>query len=412
MRNKTLLFIVTVATLLFSPNVNFAQAPNLGSASNVVLFTTTGAVGNTGISQINGNIGTNAGAITGFEPPTTMTGIIDSGNVVTAQYATDVQAAYNQLFNTAATYTSHTPAFGSGETLFPGVYAIAAAGSIAGVLNLDAQGDPNAVFIFKFGGAFTTGASTTVNLMNGATPCNVFWAAEGAIAMAAVTDIKGTLIANNGAISMGAGGTLQGRMFSTTGAASIYGVAISVPGCAILPIQLLSFTGNCDKQNVVLTWRTAWEMNNKYFTVEKSIEGINWQLVGTVESAGNSSIQHVYALTDRLPDTKASLYRLKQTDLDGNYKYSNIVAVKKCRSEDINNLAIYPNPSAGKFDLLFKGDIGQIHSIEIFNSSGQKLFESIGLLTKFNLSNQSPGIYFMHVNLNSETVKLKIVVVK
>jgi len=412
MKTTSALFIITVTTILFFPKVNFAQAPTLGSAYNVVLFTITGAVGNTGLSQINGNIGTNTGAITGFEPPTTMAGIIDSGNAVTAQYAIDVQATYDQLFNTEATSTSHAPAFGSGETLFPGVYEIAAAGSVAGVLNLDGEGDPHAVFIFKFGGAFTTAASTTINLVNGATQCNVFWIADGAIAMAAVTEMKGTLIASNGAISMGAGGTLQGRMFSTTGAASIYAVAISVPGCSILPVQLLSFEGNCDKQNVVLTWRTATEMNNKYFTVERSIEGINWQMVGTVVSAGNSSVQHTYVLTDRSPDNKAFLYRLKQTDLDGNYTYANIIAVKKCGNEAITNLTIYPNSSSGKFELLFAGNTAQVKSIEIFNSSGQQLCKVIGFQSKFDLSTQAPGIYIMDVHLNSNDMALKIVVAK
>jgi len=131
MKTQLTQFIVTTITLLSFPAVNFSQTPNLNTAANYVLFTITGAVGNTGISQITGNIGTNAGAITGFEPPTTMTGNIDSGNVVTTQCSADLQAAYDELYNMAPTSTSHAPAFGSGETLFAGVYAIAAAGSVA-----------------------------------------------------------------------------------------------------------------------------------------------------------------------------------------------------------------------------------------------------------------------------------------
>ena len=207
----------------------FSNAPNLGTAANFVLFTIAGAVGNTGISQITGNVGTNVGAITGFG--TSVTGFIYTPNTITVQCSTDLLAAYTQLNNTVPTSTTHTPAFGSGETLFAGVYSIAGAGSVAGNLTLDAQGNPNAVFIFKFDGAFTTGASTMINLVNGATACNVFWKAEGAISMAALTTMKGTLIANNGAISMGAGGILEGRMFSTTGAASVYAVSASLPTC-------------------------------------------------------------------------------------------------------------------------------------------------------------------------------------
>ena len=414
MKTQLKQFILSSVTLLSFPIVNFSQAPNLNTAANYVLFTTAGAVGNTGISQITGNIGANAGDITGFEPPTILTGNIDFGNVVTAQCSADLQAAYDELYNMIPTSTSHTPAFGSGETLFAGVYEIAAAGSVAGDLTLDAQENPNAVFIFKFGGAFTTGASTTIHLINGAKACNVFWGAEGAISMAAITDMKGTLIANNGAISMGAGGILEGRMFSTTGAASVYEVSITYPSCtlSVLPIELLSFTGLCDKQNVVLSWSTTSEINNRYFTIERSSEGINWQVVGTVAATGNSSSQQTYSLTDMQDNKNHSFYRLKQTDVDGNFKYGDIVFVKDCDNKGANNIIIYPNPSKGKFELLIPGNQGQPYSIEIFNLLGKKIYESAGVQSKFDLNNQVPGVYFMRVQQNSKIQNLKFVIEK
>ena len=413
MKTKFLQFIVATLVLFSLPNLNFAQGPNLGTAANFVLFTTTGAVGNTGISQLRGNIGTDNGAITGFEPPTTVNGNIESANGVTAQCAMDLQAAYDELFNTASTSTSHTPAFGGGETLFAGVYSIAAAGSVAGDLTLDAQGNSNAVFIFKFGGAFTTGASTTINLINNASACNIFWVAEGAISMAASTTMMGTLIANNGAISMGAGGILEGRMLSTVGAASTYQVTASAP-CMLtsLPIQLLSFTGNCHEQDVVLKWNTASESNNDYFTIERSINGINWQVAGTVTGAGNSSSQSLYMFTDKQPNKEGGLYRLKQTDFDKNYKYGKVIGLKKCVNDAINSLTIYPNPGNGKFELLFDGNINQVQAITIFNSSGQKSFESNSFQSKFNLTDKAPGIYFMSLRIDSKLINLKIVVEK
>jgi hypothetical protein len=201
--------------------------PSLGSAISFALFTTTGAVGNTGVSNITGNIGTNTGAISGFGTAT-VTGNIDNGNAVTAQSAADLTTAYNQISAITPTAT-HGAVFGNGETLDAGVYSLGAAGSVAGVLTLDAQGDPNAIFIFKIWGAFNTGAGTTIILANGAHAGNVFWLVEGAVSMGAATTMKGTLIANNGAISMGAGGNLEGRMFSTTGAVAIYNDIIYLP---------------------------------------------------------------------------------------------------------------------------------------------------------------------------------------
>ena len=139
--------------------------PNFGSAASFALFTTTEAVGNTGISNITGNIGTNSGAITGFGT-STVTGSIYNNNSITAQCATDLETAYNQISSFTPT-AAHDAVFGNGEKLDAGVYSLGSAGSAAGVLTLDAQGNSSALFIFQIDGAFNTGAGTTVVLVNG-----------------------------------------------------------------------------------------------------------------------------------------------------------------------------------------------------------------------------------------------------
>ena len=222
--------IIAALALLIIPFANYGQVPNFGSLAKFALFTTSGAVGNTAVSNITGNIGANAGAITGFGAPSNVNGTIYNADGVTAQCVIDLQEAYDQLSTIPTTNSAHAPAFGGGETLFAGVYSIGGAASVAGTLILDAQGDPNAIFIFKIAGAFTTGASATVVLANGVSACHVFWVAEGAISMATLTTMKGTLIAHPGAVSMGALCNLEGRMFSTTGAVSVYGV-VAINGC-------------------------------------------------------------------------------------------------------------------------------------------------------------------------------------
>ncbi len=218
-------------SLLF-PTFIFAQTPNIRSLASFAMFTNVGAVGNTGASTIIGNVGSGAGAITGLVPPAVFVGLSYGPGPVVAQATADLTLLYNELTAAVPTSTTHTPAFGGGETLTPGIYSIAAAGSVAGTLILDAGGDADAVFIFKFGGAFTTGASSNIELINGTKSCNVFWLAEGAISLAAVTLMKGTLVANNAAVDMAAGGVLDGRMLSTTGAVSINVATISVAiGC-------------------------------------------------------------------------------------------------------------------------------------------------------------------------------------
>jgi hypothetical protein len=172
---------------------------NLGSIADFTLYSVTGAISNAGISNITGNIGTNTGAISGFGSPSILNGIIHNGNSVTTQAAVDLKNLITQINNIATTNSTHAAAFGS-ETLTFGVYAIGGASSIAGTLTWDAQGDSNALFIFKNGGAFTAGAGAKVVLINGASADNVFWLSTGAVAMAASTRFSGNLIANVGAV--------------------------------------------------------------------------------------------------------------------------------------------------------------------------------------------------------------------
>lgn len=155
----------------------------------------------------------------------------------TAQGLLDLQAAYNQIVAMPATNSSHVPAMGGGETLFPGVYLFPAAASIAAVLNLDAKGNPNAVFVFKIGGAFTVGAVSSIVLKNGALARNVFFVSEGAISVGATCIMKGTLIAHAGALAFNAGSSLEGRFFTITGAIT-FGPATAVVPLGISPIDL------------------------------------------------------------------------------------------------------------------------------------------------------------------------------
>jgi gliding motility-associated-like protein len=242
---------------LFSPINTFAQLPTLGVAQNFGLFSSNGAVTNAGTSNIDGNVGADIGSVTGFGAPTVVSGTIEYANAMTAQCAIDVQSAYNQLFATPQTVFGHPPAFGAGETVFAGVYAEPGAGSLAGNLTLDGQGDPNAIFIFKFGGAFNTGALSNVIMTNGTRSCNVFWISAGAVAMAASTNFKGTIISGPGAVSMAAGGVLEGRMLSTNGAIATSDILITAPcitsDTTLQPIDVECYSDMPAPNNIIFT---------------------------------------------------------------------------------------------------------------------------------------------------------------
>ena len=225
---KQLLHIVTSVTLLSFPNAFFAQAPNLGTAADFVLFSTNGSLSNSGISQLTGNVGTNNGLSTNFG---NVNGVMNENNGASALCAADLLIAYNQLNSTVPT-NFPAPLLGNGQTLTSGVYSIPSAATLNLDLNLDALGNANAVFIFQIQGSLSTNAKSKVKLLNGAKACNVFWKVEGLVDMASGTSMKGTVIANNAAINMNTGDTLEGRALSTAGAITVDGVLAYTPiGC-------------------------------------------------------------------------------------------------------------------------------------------------------------------------------------
>jgi hypothetical protein len=187
-----------------------------------------GAVTNSGISQITGNVGTNSGSSTGFG---NVNGVMNDNNGASALCAADLLTAYNQL-NSAIPEFFPGNLLGNGQILVPGVYSIPEAATLNLDLILDGQVSTSAVFIFQIQGAFSTNPGSKIRLINGAQACNVFWKVEGLVSMAAGTTMRGTVIANNAAINMNAGDTLEGRALSTAGAVTVDGVLAYTPiGC-------------------------------------------------------------------------------------------------------------------------------------------------------------------------------------
>jgi len=228
MKKRLLFILVFIVSLATYPSTSFGQAPNLGSAADFVLFSTDGAVSNSGLSQITGNVGTNNGSSTAFR---NVNGVMHDGDGVSAQCAADLLIAYNQL-NSAVPTLFPAPLLGNGATLNAAIYSISSAATLNLTLNLDAQGNPNAVFIFQIQGPLSTNAAAKIKLLNGAQACNVFWKVEGLVSMASGTTMRGTIIANNAAIIMNTGDTLEGRALSTAGAITIDGVLAYTPiGC-------------------------------------------------------------------------------------------------------------------------------------------------------------------------------------
>ena len=175
-----------------------------------------------------------------------------------------------------------------------------------------------------------------------------------------LTIVKNTYLAPTAWINIGgaggppysSGANLSGSITSTSSPTafnsfSTFALADQIGGGNALPVQLLYFNAKADNNKVDLGWATSSESNNSYFTVEKSMDAVNFgflQNVPTEAPNGNSSITLDYTAYDQNPYTGINYYRLKQTDLDGNSKYSGIVSVNFYKDQAI---AVYPNPTTG-----------------------------------------------------------------
>lgn len=165
-----------------------------------------------------------------------------------------------------------------------------------------------------------------------------------------------------------------------------------------LPIELKSFTATYLDQdhNVRCEWETASEVNNDFFTIERSEDGVKWENRVQIAGAGTSSQTISYSFIDEKPFLGVSFYRLKQTDFDGTYSYSKIKSVK------VDNLTsdsfmIYPNPATHTFLLYAEGvDLTQV---KIMNILGQELKEVApsqdGNNLYFDIQGIEKGVYFV-----------------
>ncbi len=165
-----------------------------------------------------------------------------------------------------------------------------------------------------------------------------------------------------------------------------------------LPVELVSFEAQVNSRgNVVVNWTTSSEINNDYFTVERSVNGRNWEVVGVKKGAGSSQQLNNYSMIDYDSYFGVSYYRLIQTDFNGVRKLYKIVSV------DNNNLSndftIYPNPAV--IHLYVQGDKISIESISLYSALGENLASFVDFTSinkrkvMIDVSNLPNGIYFI-----------------
>lgn len=216
--------------LTVSPRANAAQATvGLGTAASFAVLAGS-TVTNTGPSTVSGDLGVSPGsAVTGFPPGAVTAGTIHASDALAAQAQNDLTTAYND----AAGRSPSTSEAGdlTGQTLTAGVYKSTSSLNLTGTVTLDAQGDPNAVFIFQMASTLITGSGSDVALVNGAQACNVFWQVGSSATFGTNSTVNGTVLALT-SITATTGANITGRLLARNGAVTLDTNTITRPECS------------------------------------------------------------------------------------------------------------------------------------------------------------------------------------
>jgi hypothetical protein len=184
-----------------------------------------------------------------------------------------------------------------------------------------------------------------------------------------------------------------------------------------LPVKWLSFNAAfVNSANVLINWKTASEVNNNKFEVEKSIDGINWIKISEVKGAGNSNSVKTYSVTDEIGSMNSNnilYYRIKQIDFDGNFSYSRVEKVAKITSEKV---VVSPNPFTNFLNINIFSETGSSANITLLNNWGSKVINyEANLIVGDNLieipevQKLSNGIYILQIESGSTIQSFKCI---
>lgn len=229
---------IIVLVVSISGKALAATSVNLDTANGFAVLGGT-TVTNTGYSVVNGDLGLSPGAstlVTGFPP-----GIVNGTIHVTDDTAASAQTSLTTAYNDATGQSCDTDLTGQdlgNLTLTPGVYCFSTSAQLTGALTLDAQGDPSAVFIFKTGSTLITASDSSVNLINSAQSCNVFWRVGSSATLGSSTIFTGNIIALT-SITINISATVDGRVLARNGEVILNSNTITAAVCATPLINII-----------------------------------------------------------------------------------------------------------------------------------------------------------------------------
>ncbi|NBX81240.1 MAG: hypothetical protein EBQ94_12860 [Flavobacteriales bacterium] len=178
-----------------------------------------------------------------------------------------------------------------------------------------------------------------------------------------------------------------------------------------LPVELLSFTGNCSEEKTKLTWQTASEFNSAYFEIQTSRDGENWMVVNTQPAAGTSFEKLSYTFETETASQEL-YYRLRQVDVDGMDKVYDPILIG-CGDENKYSFKTFPNPSDNNFKVVVNNQqlVGKA-TLRIVDTKGTEvMIKEVNVQDGTNMffvnENVAPGIYY--ISINNETTSTEVI---
>lgn len=161
---------------------------------------------------------------------------------------------------------------------------------------------------------------------------------------------------------------------------------------SLLPVTYANLEAKQVLEGVQVKWTTSEEINNSHFNIERSTDGENWDVLGTVDGIGNSHQEVDYSFMDYNPANGLNLYRLEQVDFDGKSAHSDVMALLVANAENAPDLQVFPNPSTGQVSV--QGIAYE--TIRVRNLSGKVIYEQKAQ-KNHDLQFLDRGIYFIEV---------------
>jgi hypothetical protein len=199
-------------------------------------------------------------------------------------------------------------------------------------------------------------------------------------------------------------------------------VTINFPNNGFLPVSMIDFSGIYKNDGKVeLAWTTTFEQNSDRFEVERSVDGINWETVGSAKAAGVSAIKKNYTYTDNVGRNTANkkdlYYRLKMVDLDNKTSISRILVVRVYNTRSTKMISVSPNPAKNDIVATIQLNETSVVVLKVLNSAGAevmrktaKLSPGASTITMEGTSKLNPGMYVMEVVVNSnERMLVKLI---